>query len=166
MNRRLPYFLPHLLLCLALCLALAAPVRAQGEPLAPQPPQSTPLELWAGLNAGMSREDVRARKPNTKVILSASCEGRFKPVFQDDKLRAVRIVQYLDYNDCGRQLHAALTQKYGLSSGSGSVGYFGLTGFGNTHDFYWHGDGRAIRLRLLESGRFAELSFSPLFPEL
>lgn len=142
----------HLMIGAALVMPLSAEPR--------------PVALWGGLFAGMSREDVRAAMPNAKVILSASCEGRFKAVFQDDRLRAVRIVQYLDYNDCGRQLHTALMRRYGMPSQRGSVGYLGLSGFGETHDFYWNDAGRAIRLRLLKDGRFSELSFSPHFPDL
>lgn len=122
-----------------------------------------PLELWNGLHVGMSREDVAARFPEAKIILGASCRAQFKPVFQYGQLQAVRIIQYLDHNDCGREIYAALMRKYGVPSGQGSAGYLDLNGFGNSYDYYWYHEGRAIKLRLLQSGRFGELSYSPDF---
>jgi len=127
----------------------------------PAQAEALPLELWNGLRVGMSKDEVKAIRPSRKVILNASCRGRLKPVFQDDQLQAVRIFEDIDHNDCGRELYAALMRKYGVPAGQGSVGYLGLTGFGTTYDFYWYSEGRAIRLRLLKSGRFSELSYTP-----
>ena len=124
---------------------------------------SARVELWNGLHVGMSREEVAARHPETKIILGASCRAQFKPVFQYGELRAVRIIQYLDHNDCGREVYAALMRKYGLPTGQGSAGYLDLNGFGSSYDFYWYHEGRAIKLRLLQSGRFGELSYAPDF---
>ena len=124
---------------------------------------SARVELWNGLHVGMSREEVAARHPETKIILGASCRAQFKPVFQYGELRAVRIIQYLDHNDCGREVYAALMRKYGVPTGQGSAGYLDLNGFGSSYDFYWYHEGRAIKLRLLQSGRFGELSYAPDF---
>lgn len=121
------------------------------------------VELWNGLHVGMSREEVAARFPEAKIILGASCRAQFKPVFQYGELRAIRIIQYLDHNDCGREVYAALMRRYGVPAGHGSTGYLDLNGFGNSYDYYWYDAGRAIKLRLLQSGRFGELSYAADF---
>jgi len=108
---------------------------------------------------GMSRQDVESAHPGKQVVLSASCRAQFSPVFVDNQLQAIRLKRYTAYNDCGRQVYAALLQKYGLPSSTGSAGYISLWGIADSHDFYWVSEGRAIKLRLLEDGRFAELSY-------
>ena len=138
--------------------AISASTAAHAE--APENVVSARVELWNGLHVGMSRKEVAARHPEAKIILGASCRAQFKPVFQYGELRAVRIVQYLDHNDCGREVYAALMRKYGVPAGHDSAGYLDLSGFGNSYDFYWYHEGRAIKLRLLQSGRFGELSYA------
>ena len=141
------------LLVLPFLLALSVSARADAE--------SPSLELWNGLFAGMPKEDVRARHPSSTIILGGNCRAQFKPVFRRRKLQAVRIIQYLDHNDCGREIYAAMMRKYGVPAGQGSAGYLDLSGFGNSYDYYWYSKGRAIKLRLLQSGRFGELSYAP-----
>lgn len=142
-------------------VAMSASTAAQTE--APKIVVSAPVELWNGLHVGMSREEVETRHPETKIILGASCRAQFKPVFQYGELRAVRIIQYLDHNDCGREVYAALMRKFGVPAGQGSAGYLDLNGVGNSYDFYWYDEGRTIKLRLLQSGRFGELSYAAEF---
>ena len=141
------------LLVLPFLLALSVSARADAE--------SPSLELWNGLFAGMPKEDVRARHPSSTIILGGNCRAQFKPVFRRRKLQAVRIGQYLDHNDCGREIYAGLLRKYGVPTGQNRVGYVDLSGFGDSYDFYWYHSGRAIKLRLLANGRFNELSYAP-----
>lgn len=123
--------------------------------------KTKPLELWNGLHLGMSRAEVRALHPHPTIFLGGSCRAQLKPIFRLGKLEAVRIGQYLHHNDCGREIYAALLRKYGAPSGQARMGYLDLSGLGNSYDFYWYNEGRAIKLRLLQSGRFNELSYAP-----
>ena len=141
------------LLALLVAFAFIAPLRAE----------SGPVELWNGLRFGMSRDEVKQRHPGRKVFLNAHCRARFKPVFDAEKLQLVRLVQYINYNDCGIELYNALVRKYGPPEGRGSIGYIDFTGIGSSHDFYWYAKGRSIKLRLLENGRFSEIAYSPGF---
>jgi hypothetical protein len=125
--------------------------------------REVPLELWGGLYEGMPREEVEARHPGRTLILGGDCRAQLRPVFRRRRLQAVRITRYLGHNDCGREVFGALMRKYGPPRGQGGVGYLDLNGFGNSHDFIWYDAGRAIKLRLLQGGRFGELSYAPAF---
>ncbi|MEO1488856.1 MAG: hypothetical protein AAFR88_05390 [Pseudomonadota bacterium] len=142
----------HIVLTLFLALLLQSPGLAQPQP----------VDLWGGLKAGMTKREVKAVRKRSKVYLTDNCRVRMKTVFDGGRLFAVRLTSYwtLRYNACGTQVYQALERKYGRPISSQSREKISLYGLNTVREFHWRDGDRSINLRLFDTGRLAELSYS------
>lgn len=86
----------------ALLLAVAAPAQ--------------PVMLWNGLQAGMSKAEVKAAQPKRTVDIGSRCMATFVPRFDDGKLDRIHVENAGQYDreiDCQEMVRANLTAKYG-----------------------------------------------------